>query len=56
MKSLVKHGADVEVLTSAGKNKLTPLMLASRKGHTQTVKTLVELGAVIEKRGEDAKD
>ena len=52
MRSLVKHGADVESMESAANNKITPLMIAAQKGYFQLAKVLIEeMGAVIEKRG-----
>ncbi|XP_078592750.1 poly [ADP-ribose] polymerase tankyrase-like isoform X2 [Branchiostoma floridae x Branchiostoma japonicum] len=50
VKILHKHGANLDQPLSAGKNKMTPLMLASAQGHLGTVKVLVEIGATVEKR------
>ncbi|XP_022105519.1 tankyrase-like protein [Acanthaster planci] len=50
VKSLIKHGADTEAMTSASTNKLTPLMLAAQCGHFQVVKTLIEAKAIIAKK------
>ncbi|XP_066280586.1 poly [ADP-ribose] polymerase tankyrase-like isoform X1 [Branchiostoma lanceolatum] len=50
VKILHKHGANLDQALSAGKNKVTPLMLASAQGHLGTVKVLVEIGATVEKR------
>ena len=47
IKSLVAHGADIEIHT-ATEEKITALHLAAYAGHLKAVQTLVELGANIE--------
>ncbi|XP_071963816.1 poly [ADP-ribose] polymerase tankyrase-like [Antedon mediterranea] len=50
VKALIKHGADIEAILNAGNNKETVLMQACKFGHFGTVKALVELNAIIEKK------
>ncbi|GIY73435.1 poly polymerase tankyrase [Caerostris extrusa] len=50
VKVLIKHKANVDKLTNAQHDKLTPLMFASQKGHLDVVKLLVEHNAQIKQR------
>ncbi|XP_078315747.1 poly [ADP-ribose] polymerase tankyrase-like isoform X2 [Crassostrea virginica] len=45
---LIKHGANVNKQLSAGKDKLTPLMLAAAYGHLDIARRLVQAGATVE--------
>ncbi|PIK56117.1 putative poly(ADP-ribose) polymerase pme-5 isoform X2 [Apostichopus japonicus] len=47
-KLLISNGANIEAITSAATNKLSPIMMASRSGHFKVVKTLVEAKASID--------
>ena len=51
MKILIKHQVDVNKQLSAGKNRVTPLMLAASHGHLDIARILVQNGAVIEQPG-----
>ena len=51
IKILLKHGVNVNKPLSAGKNKVTPLMIAAGKGNLEIVRLLVQNGAVIEQLG-----
>lgn len=48
---LIKHGANVNKQLSAGKDKLTPLMLAAAYGHLDIARRLVQAGATVELLG-----
>ncbi|XP_038075210.1 poly [ADP-ribose] polymerase tankyrase-like [Patiria miniata] len=50
VKSLIKHGADIEAVTSASTNRLTPLMVAAQSGHFQVAKALIDVKAIIAKK------
>ena len=52
LKVLLKHAASVDKQTSAGKDKLTPLMLAAHRGDLDTVRLLVQSGATVELLGQ----
>ncbi|XP_061174017.1 poly [ADP-ribose] polymerase tankyrase-like isoform X2 [Saccostrea echinata] len=45
---LLKHGANVNKALSAGKDKLTPLMLAAAHGHLDIARRLIQMGATVE--------
>lgn len=47
---LAKHGAELDSPSSPSTDKVTPLMLAARKGHYETAHALVELGCYMEAR------
>ena len=51
MKSLVKHGADIEAMVSASNNKVTSLMIAAQSGLFNLAKALIEMKAIIAKKG-----
>jgi len=51
LKVLLKHGVDVNKTLSAGKEKLTPLMIAAGKGYLDIARLLVQGGATIEQLG-----
>ncbi|KAK3092730.1 hypothetical protein FSP39_006660 [Pinctada imbricata] len=46
---LLKYGVDVNKQLSAGKEKMTPLMIAAARGHLDMARRLVQSGAVVEK-------
>lgn len=48
---LLKYGANINKSLSAGKDKLTPLMLASAHGHLGVVRRLIDGGATVELLG-----
>ncbi|XP_045173685.2 poly [ADP-ribose] polymerase tankyrase-like [Mercenaria mercenaria] len=48
LKILIKHQVDVNKVLSAGKNKITPLMIAAGHGDMEICKVLVQNGAHIE--------
>lgn len=48
---LIKYGANVNKQLSAGKDKLTPLMLAAAYGHLDIARRLVQAGATVELLG-----
>ncbi|KAL4238217.1 hypothetical protein ACF0H5_002929 [Mactra antiquata] len=48
VKILIKHQVDVNKQLSAGKNRVTPLMIAARHGDLELCKVLVQNGAHIE--------
>ena len=51
MKILIKHQVDVNKQLSAGKNRVTPLMIAASHGHLDIARILVQNGATIEQPG-----
>lgn len=51
VKCLIKHGVDVNKKLSAGKNKLTPLMIACAMGNMAIIKVLIKEKARIEEKG-----
>ena len=50
-KALIKHGADVNRQLSAGKDKVTPLMLACQNGNLDIARLLVQHKAQVEQKG-----
>lgn len=48
---LLKYGANVNKQLSAGKDKLSPLMLAAAHGHLDIARRLVQAGATVELLG-----
>lgn len=48
---LLKYGANVNKQLSAGKDKLSPLMLAAAHGHLDIARRLVQEGATVELLG-----
>ncbi|XP_033624396.1 poly [ADP-ribose] polymerase tankyrase-like [Asterias rubens] len=50
VKSLVKHGADIEAMVSASNNKVTSLMIAAQSGLFNLAKALIEMKAIIAKK------
>lgn len=48
---LLKYGANVNKQLSAGKDKLSPLMLAAAHGHPDIARRLVQAGATVELLG-----
>lgn len=51
LKILIKHQVDVNKILSAGKNKITPLMIAAGHGDMEICKVLIQNGAHIEQLG-----
>lgn len=51
MRVLIRHKANVDKMTNAQHDKLTPLMLASQKGHLDVVSLLIEHSAQVEMKG-----
>ena len=52
LKILIKHQVNINKSLSAGKNKMTPLMIASSHGYLDIARILVQNGASIEILGE----
>ncbi|XP_052272329.1 poly [ADP-ribose] polymerase tankyrase-like isoform X2 [Dreissena polymorpha] len=48
LKILIKHQVDVNKCLSAGKNKVTPLMMAAQQGNMEICRVLVQNGAFID--------
>lgn len=48
---LLKYGANVNKQLSAGKDKLSPLMLAAAHGYLDIARRLVQAGATVELLG-----
>ncbi|GFO49165.1 poly [ADP-ribose] polymerase [Plakobranchus ocellatus] len=48
VRTLIKHGANVNKPLSAGKDKVTPLMIAARRGDLPLARLLVQSGAAVE--------
>lgn len=48
---LLKYEANVNKQLSAGKDKLSPLMLAAAHGHLDIARRLVQAGATVELLG-----
>ncbi|XP_033735456.1 poly [ADP-ribose] polymerase tankyrase-like [Pecten maximus] len=48
VRSLLKHGVDVNKPLSAGKEKLSPLMISAGKGNLDIARLLIQAGAVVE--------
>ena len=51
MRTLIKHGADLNKPLSAGKDKITPLMIAAQRGDLTLARVLVQSGASVELLG-----
>jgi len=51
LKILIKHQVDVNRVLSAGKNKITPLIIAASHGDLEICKVLVQHGAHVEQLG-----
>ena len=48
---LLKYEVDINKQLSAGKDKMTPLMIAAARGHLDMARRLVQAGAIVEKLG-----
>ncbi|KAH9523062.1 hypothetical protein Btru_065649 [Bulinus truncatus] len=48
VRTLIKHGADVNKPLSSGKDKITPLMIAAQRGDLNIARLLVQSGAAVE--------
>lgn len=51
MRVLIRHKANVDKLTNAQNDKITPLMLAAQKGHLDIASLLIEHSAQVEMKG-----
>lgn len=51
MRVLIRHKTNVDKLTNAQNDKITPLMLAAQKGHLDIVSLLIEHSAQVEMKG-----
>ncbi|CAG5125123.1 unnamed protein product, partial [Candidula unifasciata] len=48
LRTLIKHGVDVNKPLSASRDKITPLMIAAQRGDLNIARTLVQSGAAVE--------